>query len=120
MVTLLCCFTAFSEEPSNETINLGSVELAVCRCRHTLQEAIIGWRINGLPADMFPDIVVGSLRENGNLVHTLSIPARSEYNGTIVVCVALFTNGSPPESTPPASVIFYAGLYNVCTTVIPF
>ena len=89
-------------------IELGSTGTtsAVHRCRHTSQEAIIGWRVNASSPGLFPDITTGSINENGALVYTLTIPARSEYNGTVVVCVALFTDGTPPESTPPATVIF--------------
>ena len=93
-------------------IELGSTSItsAVHRCRHTSREAIIGWRVNGSLLGQFPDITTGSINENGALVYTLTIPARSEYNGTVVVCVALFTDGTPSESTPPATVIFSAGV----------
>ena len=36
---------------------------------------------------------------------TLTIPATLEYNGTDVVCVALFDDGSPSEETPPVSLL---------------
>ena len=101
---------------------------AVYRCRHTSPQAIIGWRVNGSSLVQFPDITTGSIDENGALVYTLTIPARSEYNGTVVVCLALFTDGTPPESTPPATVTFIAGVpectysnknynYHTCSTL---
>lgn len=95
----------FAEVPSNEIyiINLGSVKQVVFRCRHTSSEAIIGWRVNGSSVVQFPNISSGSINENGNVVYTLTIPTRSKYNGTMVVCVAHFIDGNPPESTPPAT-----------------
>ena len=92
----------FAEVPFNEIINLGSVEQVVLRCRHTSSEAIIGWRVNGSTIGRFPDIISGSVNENGAVIYTLTIPARSEYNGTVVVCIAIFMDGNPTESTPPA------------------
>lgn len=66
------------------------------RCRHTSPGTIIGWRMNVLsPVSAFPDITTGFIIENGTVVYTLSIPARSEYNGTEVVCLAVFRDGSP-------------------------
>ena len=93
-------------------IELGSTGItsAVHRCCHTSQEAIIGWRVNGSSPRLFPDITSGSIIENGTLVYTLTIPARSEYNGTEVQCVAAFFDGSPTELTPPATVTFSAGV----------
>ena len=93
---------------------LGSVELVDFRCRHQSPEAIIGWLVNGSSVGQFPDITIGSVTEDGTKVYTLTIPARSEYNKTTVVCVALFVNGSPPESTPPTTLMFHTGL-SKCT-----
>ena len=82
-------------------------EPAVFRCRHVSVEAIIGWRVNGSSAVLFPDIELRSIRENGVKMCTLSIPARSEYNETEVICQAIVRNGSQVvfESTPPAILI---------------
>ena len=97
--------SGFAEVPSNETINLRSMELVVFRCSHMSSEAIIVWLVNGSLGLYCPDITTGSISENGTPVYTLIIPARSEYNGTEVVCVAVFTDGSPTETTPPATLI---------------
>ena len=35
----------------------------------------------------------------------MTITARPEYNGTEVVCVALFFDGSPDEQTEPATLL---------------
>ena len=44
----------FVEIPSNETINLGSMELVVFRYRHTSSGAVVGWLENGTPIGWFP------------------------------------------------------------------
>ena len=112
-------YIEFAEIPTSEMIELEDVEqIVVCRCRHMSTEAVIGWRVNGLPSGQFPDITTGSIDENGARVHTLTIPARSEYNGTQVVCVAAFLDGSLPESTPPAILVFITGLSESSTTTI--
>ena len=82
---------------------------AVFRCRHRSMEAFITWLVNGSSSGKFPDIIAGSISDNGNIVSTLMIPARSEYNGTEVVCKAFFLNGSPPESTFTVLLIVTAG-----------
>ena len=101
----------FAESPSSEIIELGSKIQVMCRCRHMSPEAVIGWRVNGSSVGQFPNITTSSNDENGARVYSLTIPARSEYNMTEVVCQALFTDGSPTESTPPATLIFTAGLF---------
>ena len=111
-------FIGFAEIPTSEMIELDGVEQAVCRCRHRSPDAIIGWRVNGSSLGQFPDITTGSINENGSLVYTLTIPARSDYSGMVVVCLALFTDGSPTESTPPATVIFTTGLSKYTKTMI--
>ena len=84
---------------------------AVFRCRHRSTEAFITWLVNGSSSGQFPGIIAGSIRDdvNGNIVSTLMIPARSEYNGTEVVCEAFFLNGLPPESTVTVLLIVTAG-----------
>ena len=50
-----------------------------------------------------PGIIPNTFRDdNGNLLGTLIITARPEYNGTMVVCVARFDDGRPDEQTEPA------------------
>ena len=83
-------------------------KLCVYRCRHSSSEAIIGWTVNGSSVGLFPDIISGSIRENGTLVYTLIIPARSEYSETNVVCMAFFSNGSF-ERTLPATLTIFVG-----------
>ena len=94
----------FAEVPESMMVEIGG-EPAVFRCRHVSVEAIIGWRVNGSSPAHFPDIELSTIRENGVIVYTLSIPASSEYNETEVIGEAFFRNGSLPESTPPATLI---------------
>ena len=76
------------------------------RCRHTSSDASINWRVNGSSVGRFPDIISGSLNEDGNRVDTLTIPAEPQYNGTVVECVAVFFDGSPTEVSPAATISF--------------
>ena len=80
------------------------------RCRHPTA-SFIDWRVNGSLVGQDPprEIIPGTTRDvNGNLVNTLTITARPEYNGTEVVCVAFFVDGSPDEQTEPAMLL---GIY---------
>ena len=78
------------------------------RCWHPTADAI-GWRVNNLPSRDFPDSTLGSINDKGTMVNTLTIPARSEYNETEVVCLATFINGSPAEVTPSVKLIIVKG-----------
>ena len=62
--------------------------------------------MNGSSVGRFPDIRPGFVNENGTIVHTLTIPAEPQYNGTVVECVAYFLDGSPTEVSPPATIFF--------------
>ena len=69
------------------------------RCDHTTAD-FIDWIVNGsiVRSDPPPDITPGTNRdENGNLVNTLNIITRPEYDGIMVQCEALFCDGSHPE-----------------------
>ena len=98
-------FTGFAEIPANVTVELGT-ETPPFRCRHMISDASIIWRVNGSSRLWFPAIRFGSINESGNIVSTLTIPAESQYNETVVECVAVLFNGSPPEVSPPATIIF--------------
>ena len=69
---------------------------AVFQCQHSEADAI-SWRVNGQSVREFPNITVVSI---STLTSTLTIPVRAEYNGTEVVCVALFFGGSEEETLP--------------------
>ena len=52
-------------------------------------------------------------------VDTLSIPAIPQYNGTEVVCIAIFADGSPNEITPAAILtVVITGWQNYLITTI--
>ena len=92
---------------------------AVFRCRHQSAEAIIAWRVNESSIGEFPDITAASINESGTIVYTLTIPARSKYNETVVECVAAFINGFPTELTPPVRLTFLAGSFNCVHPIVP-
>ena len=101
------CHLGFAESPSSVTMNIenGVDREAVFRCGHQCIDAVLSWLINGSSSRLYPDVVDGFIRgNNGIRVDTLTIPAIPEYNGTDVVCVATFLDGSP-EVTPPADFI---------------
>ena len=52
-----------------------------------------------------PDITPGIITEGAALVDTLTIVARFDYNGTTIVCVAQFDDGSPDETSQPPVVL---------------
>ena len=62
------------------------------------------WTLNGtllqnLPTDIESDLsVTGTNTVNGTRVESLTIPARAEYNGTRVQCLAVSLTGSSAES----------------------
>ena len=83
---------------------------AVFRCTHSTADSI-RWRIDGTfvgrspPPDITPDVII----EGGTLVDTLTIVARLDYNGTTIVCVAQFDDGSPDETSQPPAVLRVQG-----------
>ena len=87
------------------TVGLGTAT-PTCRCRHTSSDTFITWRVNGSALGDFPNIRSGSVHEDGNIVHTLTIPAEPQYNGTVVECVAFFHDESPIEVSPAATIFF--------------
>ena len=58
------------------------------RCGHRSAQAQINWIIDGTPVQNFTDIIRGSSELDGSnaIVYTLTVPARSVYNGIEVVC----------------------------------
>lgn len=80
------------------------------RCLHTNAD-VIRWKRDGqlIGTSFPPGITPGTYRDGNNyLVQTLTVEARPEYNGTEIVCVARFDDGSPEEFTSPA---FLQGVY---------
>ena len=77
--------TGFAEIPANVTVELGAAT-PPSRCRHIILDAHITWSVNGSPSGLFHGIRRGFVNENGTIVHTLTIPAEPQYNGTVVEC----------------------------------
>lgn len=67
---------------------------AVFTCRHS-EADFIAWKVNNesVRQAMLPGISTGT--------GTLTIVGLPEYNGTVVECVGLFLDGSPPVTAPP-------------------
>ena len=89
----------FSESPTSQEVNIG--EIAIFRCRHENAD-FLRWMINGtlLSRSMRPPSI--STNEGDDLVQTLTIVGRLDYNQTEVVCVARFDSGIEEETTPGA------------------
>ena len=90
---------------------IGSDEEAVFRCSHESVGVGILWLIDGtfFQNGQLSGVMTAFVNESGTIVHTLSIPARSEYNGMEVECIANFVNALP-ERTPPVILILMEGL----------
>ena len=71
--------------------------MAVFQCQHPTADAI-AWRINGTTLRDFPE-GVSIVRSSDGLL-TLTIMALSEYNSTVIECVAVFFDSSSEETSP--------------------
>ena len=96
--------SAFDEVPITYEVSTGAE--AVFRCRHPTAD-IIKWRVNGsLVERNSTDITLATVYDSAGtanqMVYTLTIIARAEYNGSMVVCVAQFDEGASDEQTQPA------------------
>ena len=86
--------------PRNQTVFLN--QLAVFTCE--TDGSISGWRVNGtilqaLPPAIEMDLeIFGDNTAEGTRLETLTIPAKAEYNGTIVSCFAQELGGLFTES----------------------
>ena len=100
----------FAEIPLAVTVSEN--QHALFRCRHEQADFIV-WQINGIPSTQYSDVIEASITEESNgiiIVPTLTIPAIPVYNGSEVVCVAIFIDGSPTERTPPVTLTILTGL----------
>ena len=77
---------------------------AVFNCQHSTAHSI-GWRLNGIP--LLDTSLVGvearSTALPGGVLNTVTIEALPEYNLTIIECVAIFFDHSPPQETEAAT-----------------
>ena len=101
----------FAEIPLAIYIIVSDNQDAVFRCRHERADFIV-WQINGLRSTQYSDVVASSIEESNGIiiVPTLTIPAIPVYNGSEVVCIAIFIDGSPTERTPPVTLTILSGL----------
>ena len=100
--------------PSSAIVELGAATPPF-RCCHTSSVVLIFWRVNGSPASDFPNIRSGSVNESGKMVYTLTVPAEPQYNGAVVVCLAVFLDGvTQTEVTPAATILFVYTPYYSC------
>ena len=110
---------AFNEAPVSVEVPVGSE--AVFRCQHSTANNI-DWIVNGsfVGRSPPPDITLGIITEGDNPVDTLTIVARHDYNGTTIVCVAVFRDGSPDETSQPAAVLRVQGEISNCTRIMVY
>ena len=88
----------------------GVDERIFLRCRHMRLDAHITWLVNGTHGRLHSGVKDDFIEENdGIFVYKLSIPATPQYNGTEVVCLARFLDGSPDERSPPVTLIIITG-----------
>ena len=109
-------YLAFEEVPQSQLVSVG--DTATFRCRHGSAD-VIRWRVDQvlISADPSTDITPDIVREGDHIVHTLTIVARREYNGTEVECVARFDDHSPDEQTAPA-ILHILGMINALSESI--
>ena len=104
--------SGFTEVPSSLMVTPGI--MATFRCRHETAD-VIGWRVNGTSVGQVgnPDFIPGTLRrEDGFLVHILTVVVSPEYNDTEIVCVAAFIHQELPlELTPVVTLTVFEGTY---------
>lgn len=91
----------FTEVP--QTVNVTAGNDAVFRCLHSDAE-FYGWRIDGRSAR------TANLSEVSVQSNMLTILALPEYNGTVVECIALYSDGTPSQTSPPALLIVQGSL----------
>ena len=101
---MLLMYTAFTISPSSQVVAVG--QQAVFRCQN-LDTDVIAWRVN----ESQELITVNNQPEDSGIMvavdgtlNTLTIVAQSNYNETIVVCVAVFINNQMlNEETSPVN-----------------
>ena len=97
----------------------GTDETVLFRCRHVRLDAIIAWLINGTLSRLYPGVKDNFIQESdGTFVDTLTILATPQYNGTEVVCLASFIDGSAEERSPPVTLIIITGELLIITVWI--
>ena len=107
----------FIEVPFPLNVTIGKD--AEFRCKHANAD-FISWRVNGTSLDRvpLPDVIIATnLTTDGIPIHTLTVTANPQYNGTVVECVALFISVQPFELTPPVTLRIQGTEYCACCTI---
>ena len=105
-------FLDFIEVPMSQEVSMGTE--AVFRCRHPTADDI-KWKVDEsfVGRNSPPDITPGDITEDGNLVDTLTIVAKLDYNTTVVVCMAEFYDETPNERSEPPAMLLIQGEFHV-------
>lgn len=93
---------AFLEEPESQNVALG--DMAEFQCRHPTAD-YIGWTVNGTSLNSFNPQNVSTtslVLPDGGSRYILIVGAIPTYNGTVVICVATFSNSCPSQESGPA------------------
>ena len=109
MFNISVLLKVFDEAPVSQEVPVGSE--AVFRCRHSTAD-VIRWRVNGTLVSFSsspPGITYDFITEGGNPVDILTIVGRLDYNGTTIVCVARFDDGSSDKTSQPPAVLRVQG-----------
>jgi hypothetical protein len=94
---------AFTISPSSQVVGVGQVAVFRCQNSNVLD---ISWRVNEQLVTFNnphpdPDITISTIMdENNDVLNLLSIAAQSEYNETVIVCIASSIDGGSNETTP--------------------
>ena len=97
-----------SPAPLNVTVDT----VALFQCQHPNAHGI-NWKINGSILQGFPD---GFSIDRNDGIFSLNIKALSEYNQTVIQCVAFFA-GSPSEESE-RSIMMIQGTFPVAATIL--
>lgn len=93
--------TPFTEQPESQIVAIG--ENVEFRCRHETAD-YIGWKVNGSP-------ILSDLNSRNISIANFSVPggpsrsililgaATPTYNGSVVTCMAVFTNNCPSQNS---------------------
>lgn len=107
------CNSSFIEEPKTQVITAG--QTAQFHCRHSAANQIT-WRINGssISNSNLRNISMKSMPlTDGHARYILNIEGVVTYNGTHVVCVAVFTSGvCTTKESNNMVVLLIQGKYN--------
>ena len=103
----------FSVNPSTQIVIQG--ENAVFYCRHP-RTNIIGWFINNASLSSYTTSDFISRANDPD--HTLEITSHLLYNGSTIECSAIFFDGRPGQTSPPAKLFIQGTLIHIIIIVL--